>query len=194
MRQPFYYRVQQLFPFNVRQFYCTVQQLLQSATIITKCYRTLWPVILSEGTYAQSPHRDVNTCVRRNTVFLSDNLPVILNSRVPRRLSIRSEDHISPTPRLLVIVVTDPDEVIKYVFFQQLNQLVAVLCHIPHVINSHHLPKLPLDHKRTKEIWKQTAIICGTDVLRELSTILETAILNTAIVRLSNNVSLHQKR
>ena len=36
----FYYKVRQLFYYKVRQFYYKVRQVLQSATIITKCDST----------------------------------------------------------------------------------------------------------------------------------------------------------
>lgn len=78
--------------------------------------------------------------------------------------------NVSLTALLLVIVVSDPDDVVKDVFTEDVYQFIAVLRRIPHIIHGYNFLQLPRGNEGTKEVWKRTTVICRTDVFRKFPT------------------------
>lgn len=70
---------------------------------------------------------------------------------------------------MLVIAVSNLDDVVKDVLSEYVNEFVTVFSHVPHVVYSYHLLQLPRGNQITKEVWKRTAVICSADVLQKFS-------------------------
>ena len=112
------------------------------------------------------------SCAR--TTLLGDLTDFVKSRRLVRKKVLKTTitcklniSNVSLTPLLLVIVVSDPDDVVKDVFTEDVYQLVAVLRHVPHIIHSYHFLQLPRGNERTKEVWKRTTVICGADVFQK---------------------------